>query len=166
MALYWNFKYLVRVVCDYVTVNLPWCFSPKEFSRITVFPVISNEAIAVGDVAHFNCSGVGSFIRIKWIFNNTLTCNRENCDPDFLSYHENSFTIPGNNNIRIDSTLSIDTTQLNHQQELYNIECRVEQTFPLDLNLHGITHTFFTNIRVDFSTGKCVILYTSCTLSC
>ena len=64
MALYWNFKCLVRVVCDYVIVNSPCCFSPKEFSRITVFPIISNEAVA----SYCRCgtfSGVGSFIRIK-----------------------------------------------------------------------------------------------------
>ncbi len=130
----------------------------KEQSTITVTPRrLSN--LPFGGTAHFNCSGIGSYIRISWRFNNSLTCNKESCDPVFLSYREESQVVDEiNNNLAIDSTMSINTSQLMHQQEFFNIECRVEQMMPLELNLPGETRTFFTNVKVDFmvSTGKCI----------
>ena len=116
-----------------------------------MFPSVPDETVPVGDIVHVNCSGVGSYIRISWRFDNTMSCNRDSCDPDFLFYRENSTTLNSNNtNLQIDSTLSINTSKLNQQQEFYNIEYRVEQSIPSHLNLEGVDQTFFTNIRVNF----------------
>ncbi len=84
-----------------------------------------------------------------------MTCNNEICDPALLSYHEESQVVDSNNNnLAIDSTLSIDTSQISRRtQEFFNIECRVEQMMPLELNLPGETHTFFTSMRIEFD-GK------------
>ncbi len=127
-----------------------------EQSKITITPRrLSN--LPFGETAHFNCSGIGSYIRISWRFNNSLTCNKESCNHVFLSYREESQVVDEiNNNLAIDSTMSINTSQLK-QQEFINIECRVEQMMPLELNLPGETRTFFTNVRVDFSMSTTTI---------
>ncbi len=102
-----------------------------------------------GELAHFNCSGIGSYIRINWTFNNSLTCNNESCDGIFLSYHEESQVVDSiNNNLAIDSTLSINISQLSSPQNVFNIECIVEQMMPVELNLSGQYHIRSTTLRV------------------
>ncbi len=81
-----------------------------------------------------------------------MTCDSESCASDLLSYQEVS--VNNSNNLIIDSTLTINTEQLELNSQIFNVECRVEQIIPEALNLQGENTTFFTNLRVQFE-GQC-----------
>ena len=117
----------------------------SEASRITGAP--DPQMVPFDDTVNFTCSGVGSFIRINWIFNQSLPCNAASCDSDFLSFHQ---TLHANisNNLTIDSTLEINSSRLEQSPEVFPIECRVEQMMPSELNLPGQMANFHTDLRV------------------
>ncbi len=86
--------------------------------------------VPAGEMATFNCTGVGSYIRISWRLNNTLTCNNESCDPNLMAYSQEISVNSKSTNLTIDSTLMVFTDQLglHHSQDVtFIVECRVEQ---------------------------------------
>ena len=122
------------------------------------------QEVSFGDTAQFNCRGVGSFIRIKWRFNNSLVCDARGCDSDMLSYHQENTS--DTRNLTINSTLSVNTSLLqgSGSQDILSIECKVEQMMPPDLMLEGEDRVFITSLRISFSpsptlmatpSGKC-----------
>ncbi len=143
MGLQWNYVYMVR---DNTITMLNHCLSALfiEPSQTTVTP--TSQEVSAGETASFNCSGVGSFIRIKWRFNNTLTCNGESCDSDLLSYHQ-EIRVNSSNNLTIDSSVTVNVGQLK-APVTFIIECKVEQIMPASLNLSGEDHVNFANLRI------------------
>ena len=111
-------------------------------------PSIQDE-VPFSDIAQFNCSGVGSYIRIKWRFNNSIICDASSCDSDLLSYRQENTSDIGNN-FTIDSSLLIDTSQSQEPLfgDTFNVECRVEQRIPPELNLRGEDRVFITNMTL------------------
>lgn len=125
-----------------------------EPSRVTITPKLQEASI--GEMAIFSCGGVGSFIRINWRFNHSLTCNSETCNSDLLSYGEEVSVVAGDNHM-IDSMLTINTSRLGlslEQDFIFNIECEIEQTIPEEIDLQGENRMFFTILRVQ-PIGKC-----------
>ena len=105
------------------------------------------QTVPFGDMVNFTCSGVGSFIRLNWTFNQSLPCNAESCDSNFLSFHQTLYA-DFSNNLTIESTLVINSSQLEQSPEVFPIECMVEQMMPSELNLPGQMVNFRTDLRV------------------
>lgn len=129
-----------------------------EPSRIVITP--NSQEVDVGETATFNCTGVGSYATITWIFDNFLTCNNVSCDSNFLSYEQEiTSNSDSSKNLTIHSTLTVNTTEFgsNGRQNgsVFSVECRVEQMIPPSFNLLGENSSFLTNLFIISEMCKC-----------
>ena len=103
--------------------------------------------VPFGNTASFNCVGYGSFLDITWRFDfppeEQVMCSRESCDHTALAYSER----PRSDNLIMNTTLEIDTSQL--ELGVYSILCILQQSIPPEVDLEeGMDQTFSTTMTI------------------
>ena len=103
--------------------------------------------VALGNTASFNCVGYGSYLDITWRFDfppdEQVMCSREICDHTALTYSER----PSSDNLIMNTTLEIDTSQL--ELGVYSILCILQQSISQNIDLEkGMDQPFSTTMTI------------------
>ena len=127
----WGLQCLVSIYIVsycYVMIDHVMC---AEMIQIISRPM--RQEVPLGNTASFNCVGYGSFLDITWRFDfppdEQVMCSREICDHTALAYSER----PSSDNLIMNTTLEIDTSQL--ELDVYSILCILQQSTPPEVDL-------------------------------
>ena len=141
----WGLQCLVSIYIVsycYVMIDHVMC---AEMIQIISRPV--RQEVPLGNTASFNCMGYGSFLDITWRFDfppdEQVMCSRESCDHTALAYSER----PSSDNLIMNTTLEIDTSQL--ELGVYSILCILQQSIPPEIDLEeGMDQPFSTTMTI------------------
>ena len=141
----WGLQCLVSIyIVSYCYVMIVHVMS-AEMIQIISRPM--RQDVPLGNIASFNCVGYGSFLNITWRFDfprdEQVMCSHESCDHTALAYSER----PSSDNLIMNTTLEIDTSQL--ELGVYSIQCILQQSIPPEIDLEeGMDQPFSTTMRI------------------
>ena len=141
----WGLQCLVSIyIVSYCYVMIDHVMS-AEMIQIISRPM--RQEVPLGNTASFNCVGYGSFLGITWRFDfpsdKQVMCSHESCDHTALAYSER----PSSDNLIMNTTLEIDTSQL--ELGVYSIQCILQQSIQPEIDLEeGMDQPFSTTMTI------------------